>query len=348
MELTIRTLTPIWTGGAEARQVDRIHEAGILGSLRWWMEALVRGLGGRACDPTKPQCVLSGSRLEAYEQAIKNGKASRQALTEAEICDACQIFGATGWRRRFRLDIQDGTTPDRSVSGKIEVTRSHEDNKGTTQTSTWFFRDKPRSGRLSLRIQSLAPDFQPEVMAELVQFLADWAAIGARAQMGFGVIEVMNGRLDSKPLYQWLITTAGNNPYPTEPSLQNIFLARVHIPGATEQNTFDLKYDLRRLFSHDRDVRHFIMGTVHGTRMAAKIKISRPYRDGLMRVWGWIPEKAAVYRNSWNRDRVVQAIHDYLRTNYTVDVWREMSSERDSVTPNQSDAKAFLLSLLRL
>jgi len=35
MELTIETLTPLWTGGVDGR-ADRIHETGILGSLRWW------------------------------------------------------------------------------------------------------------------------------------------------------------------------------------------------------------------------------------------------------------------------------------------------------------------------
>jgi CRISPR-associated protein Cmr1 len=47
MEVKINTLTPLWTGGAKANEMDRIHETGILGSLRWWMEVLVRGLGVR-------------------------------------------------------------------------------------------------------------------------------------------------------------------------------------------------------------------------------------------------------------------------------------------------------------
>ncbi|MCU0527871.1 MAG: type III-B CRISPR module RAMP protein Cmr1, partial [Elainella sp. Prado103] len=46
MEINVKTLTPLWTGGADAGKCDRIHETGILGSLRWWMEVLVRGMGG--------------------------------------------------------------------------------------------------------------------------------------------------------------------------------------------------------------------------------------------------------------------------------------------------------------
>jgi len=48
MEVRLKTLTPIWTGDAE-RQNTRLRETGIISSLRWWYEALVRGLGGYAC-----------------------------------------------------------------------------------------------------------------------------------------------------------------------------------------------------------------------------------------------------------------------------------------------------------
>ena len=45
MGIRLRTLTPLWTGGVETGKMDRIHETGIIGSLRWWYETLVRGLG---------------------------------------------------------------------------------------------------------------------------------------------------------------------------------------------------------------------------------------------------------------------------------------------------------------
>lgn len=87
--LQIKTLTPIWTGGIN-RDMDRLHETGIIGSLRWWYEALVRGLGGYACDPTSDdRCVYN------------------EREGERSICAACHLFGCTGWARRFRLEILD-------------------------------------------------------------------------------------------------------------------------------------------------------------------------------------------------------------------------------------------------
>jgi CRISPR-associated protein Cmr1 len=377
LEININTLTPIWTGGVEAGKCDRIHETGILGSLRWWMEVLVRGVGGNVCDPTEHKCLYDPKKSN-------NG-----------ICDICQIFGATGWKRRFRIEVvQDNTKPDEAVSSKIELRHDYKDREGKTKTriSTWWFpkdfKDKPRSGRFTIQIQSLHPKFKPEVLSGLIQFIADWSALGARSQMGFGVIEIEGDRIETKLLYDWLINTAGSNIHQDIPSLQNIFMAQIKPKGSIDSfDTFNLKYDLRNCFrakgvirteenkgqvkseskglilkkdkkdrngsqgDGDKDLRHFIMGAVEDERMAAKIKISSAYKDGnLMRVWGWIPEKADVYKNGWNREKVVDAIYQHLTTNYTLHEWWEMNSTRNTDTDpkNIRSAKVFLHSLLKL
>jgi CRISPR-associated protein Cmr1 len=77
----IKALTPIWTGDAD-RKNTTLRETGIIGSLRWWYEALIRGLGGTACDPTNTNC------------------------NRDNHCDACELFGCTGWARKFRLEVE--------------------------------------------------------------------------------------------------------------------------------------------------------------------------------------------------------------------------------------------------
>lgn len=352
MELEIKTLTPLWTGGVETGKVDRIHETGILGSLRWWYEAIVRGLGGVACDPSQGTC-----RFDGEKYAKSRASDERQRLRDAGLCDVCQVFGATGWRRRFRLRVVEKDISNARIEHTVRLNdRQYKDDKGKTRTPTWYFpdseNDKPRSGTLTVQIQSLAPDFPPEIIAGLIQFVADWGAIGARAQMGFGVIELENDQIDMGPLYDWLVPIAGNHTYTELPSLRNIFLACISPKNGgqfSEQDTFNLKYDLRRLFASDERLRHFIMGAVKGQRIAAKVKMSRPYNGGReMRVWGWIPEEADVYPSSWNRDVVVAAIYQHLDTNYALPVWREMDSTRDTAKPNNGDAQAFLRHLLAI
>lgn len=64
---------------------------GIMGSLRWWFEVLVRGLGGKACDPT-----VDGVRCP------ENNK---QPHEPGHHCVVCELFGCTGWARKFRLMV---------------------------------------------------------------------------------------------------------------------------------------------------------------------------------------------------------------------------------------------------
>ena len=83
LKITVRTLTPLWTGGVDGT-CDRLHETGLIGSLRWWYEAIVRGLGGYACDPTSED---------------------RCPDKDGNHCVVCELFGCTGWARKFRLQL---------------------------------------------------------------------------------------------------------------------------------------------------------------------------------------------------------------------------------------------------
>lgn len=101
MEIELRTLTPLWTGGVD-QVCDRLHETGLIGSLRWWYEALVRGLGGYACDPTsQDRC------------PDENGKR----------CAACELFGCTGWARKFRLRVlnRNGELIEKDIGAGQEI-----------------------------------------------------------------------------------------------------------------------------------------------------------------------------------------------------------------------------------
>jgi len=351
-ELTVqlRTLTPLWTGGVDGT-MDRIHETGILGSLRWWFEAIVRGLGGSACDPTKHEHELSGQRLKRYEQARREGKDWWTALDEAGICDACKVFGTTGWRRRFRMEVVDETFEDTSSPKKISANRPI--NPKTKRPPTWWLPGYPRVGNLTVRIQSFSQNFHPEIITGLIQFIANWAALGAKTQMGFGVVELVDSKVDTQSLFEWLKKSiTGSNTWSDLPSLRNIFWARISPKNKkqfNDQETFNLKYDLRRLFASDKDLRHFIMGTTEDSRIATKVKISRPYNNGQeIRLWGWIPEDAEVYKENWNREKIVNMIYEHLKKHYTLQIWREMNSSRDTAKSNNSDIWLFLSCLLGL
>ncbi len=85
-EWVLKAQSPIWTGDAD-RNGGRTVTTGLLGSLRWWFEVLVRGLGGSACDPAE-----SDGRCPD-----KNDK----------HCVVCELLGCTGRARKFRFDVLD-------------------------------------------------------------------------------------------------------------------------------------------------------------------------------------------------------------------------------------------------
>ncbi|AEH44102.1 CRISPR-associated RAMP protein, Cmr1 family [Thermodesulfatator indicus DSM 15286] len=349
LEVKIKTLTPLWTGGVDGT-MDRIHETGILGSLRWWYEAIVRGLGGSACEggPEGKKCELTGEKLRKFEKARREGKDWWTALDEVGICDVCKVFGTTGWKRRFRLEVADALMQSIRIDKKVALQeRQYVDKNGKEKTPTWYFPNSPRSGELTVCIEDFHPAFNPQIIAGLIWFLSNWTVLGARAQLGFGIVQTTEN-INIKPLCEQLKNISGNNVYYHLPSLRNIFLAKIHPRNGKsfkDKDSFILKYDLRRLFANYKAIRHFIMGTIKNQKLASKVKISRPY-NGEIRVWGWIPEKSDVYDKTWDREKILRAIYQHLTSHYNLVVWREMNSSRDTVSPNLSNAKIFLKSLL--
>ena len=101
----VKTLTPLWTGGSDGK-MDRVHETGIIGSIRWWYEVIARGLGYYVCDPTD-----SDTRCPTENKEEK----------KKEYCPACLLFGATGYRRRFRISISHPEYDKNVLSNKFEV-----------------------------------------------------------------------------------------------------------------------------------------------------------------------------------------------------------------------------------
>ena len=140
MEFKLKTLTPIWTGGVEGK-CDQLHETGIIGSLRWWYEALVRGLGGYACDPSSERkderCDLN---QEKFHKAIKDGKNIQEALNE-QICPVCQLFGCTGWGRKIKIIMNHPEIQNIDIGFKGEFTIKFKELKKLTDEEKWLLNE---------------------------------------------------------------------------------------------------------------------------------------------------------------------------------------------------------------
>lgn len=102
MEFRLKALTPVWTGGVKRNDNSTLHLTGIKGSIRWWYEVLIRGLGGYACDPAGKN---ENEKCSFDTKAFQKTKDLSGELKR--ICPACNMFGCAGWSGKFNLRIKD-------------------------------------------------------------------------------------------------------------------------------------------------------------------------------------------------------------------------------------------------
>ena len=216
LEVRIRTLTPLWTGGIDGT-MDRIHETGILGSLRWWYEAIVRGLGGYACDPTGDD---------------------RCPDRQGRYCDVCAVFGATGLQRAFRLEGPVWWNRERGSKLEIKM-RNARDHRG------WHL-GRGFLGEATLQFVPLRlPEGWSwrkvwEMLSLTLSWIECWGGLGARTQQGYGVVEVEGLyplNLDGgKPWPQQRRNRRDNiRHHPDRPSLDGFFSAKVRFSIGDQQ-----------------------------------------------------------------------------------------------------------------
>jgi len=99
MEFRCTALTDLWTGGIDSRRSDKLHITSIKGSIRWWYEAVIRGLGYYACDPHSDSCSVNQDDIKSNEKI--------EPQIKKQICPSCYLFGCTGWSAKFNLRIKD-------------------------------------------------------------------------------------------------------------------------------------------------------------------------------------------------------------------------------------------------
>ncbi len=217
MRLHIKTLTPLWTGGVLPGQMDRIHETGIIGSLRWWFEAIMRGLEGDVCDPTSDnRCPRS-----------RNGK--------DEFCSVCQVFGATGQRRKFRLSLGDGEALFKDNARDILIPSGRIHTRSQLRAGGWYLMSNSVMGdEIPLRIISLAATDVSIHLRPVFSLIDRHAAIGAKVSSGYGVLRFCE---NGQPIQVQSLSDLSSRPQParqhTLPDIRDCFFAKIRFQTPT-------------------------------------------------------------------------------------------------------------------
>lgn len=292
--ISIKTLTPIWTGDVNGR-CSEIKETGIIGSLRWWYEAIVRGLGGYACDPTennKAKC------------SVDNG-----------FCNVCKIFGANGLKRQFNLVIMQNKIKPAWEGDTILNIRPPGRSNG------WFL-PSGKTGSFDIILRG-----NSEVigcLSSLFLFLESWGAMGAKPQLGYGFFKITNhdevqeraiplsesGNKDEKylpNLSHWLFFSCHfkqkhNDWWTWIEGLQRLLGDRktaLILSQLANQGMVPVSPILKNQWRFEKwDVEYpgkrWLLGTSKGDdRVRSKVAVSWAYREGddwVVRGWGSLAE----------------------------------------------------------
>ncbi|OGF68320.1 MAG: type III-B CRISPR module RAMP protein Cmr1 [Candidatus Fischerbacteria bacterium RBG_13_37_8] len=169
--ISLKIKTPLWTGDIDGRS-DSLQSTGIIGSLRWWIETILRGMDKFACDPVDNNSGNSIKRCPALKENNHD---------IAQYCPACLIFGATGKRRMFKLRMNGGT--ETSI-GLINI-KPNGRNRG------WFL-GRGLVGNINLDIIPFEKDFDENIILVPLTIASKYGAIGAKTQHGYGIFEFEN------------------------------------------------------------------------------------------------------------------------------------------------------------
>ena len=364
MNVNLDLITPLWTADA-TKKARHVEGTGLAGSLRWWYEALVRGLGGWACDPAGEdgRCGLDG---EAYSKRRRQGcehageghlcpACEAKALAECGLCPACQVFGATGWARTFRLAVHDGTQPGYPPAGRGRVRADRRNARG--EQPAYYF-PPGRVGPLTLTLLPRRPDDTEAIplLLGLLEFIRRNAGLGAKTNLGYGIFDwkvLPEVQPDATAFAAEIARRArvgqqgGAGRWP---DLREMFFAEVSLRELWKPVDFaNFKYDLRAVFRQGkatRGLRRFLLGTVKDDpNQASKIKMALLPDRRTLRVWGWAPEDLREAAGRMNRATVMGLIHRQVRQAGPISCWREFDSARDTVS-RFTGPEAYLRSLM--
>ncbi|KUJ95080.1 MAG: type III-B CRISPR module RAMP protein Cmr1 [Pseudothermotoga sp.] len=291
MKLRIKTLTPIWTGDVE-RKSTNLRETGIIGSLRWWFESLVRGFGGNACDPASD---------------------NRCPDEDGRHCAVCELFGCTGWAKKFRLEIESSNL---AYIPEIKLrTREKRNAKYLTRNVAGFM------GEIILKFIPLRKICSNKwaLLNKTLDVIANYGGLGARTSQGNGVIKITENNLpytDKNPC-EFELLNRGKKA--DTPNLANFFFYKFHLEFSKtlseliEENVFWTHQKDDLTFSDDFQKWKEVWERYHFLPIAFHV------RDSIRRLEGDKSKRHNIFGDSKKGSRIFVS-HGYRYNEKTVEV----------------------------
>lgn len=330
--------TPLWTGGANPKNMDYLKSTSFLGGLRFWTEALLRSQGNHVC-PEQERCTYD-----------PDGN---------QCCTLCSLFGCTGLGRGFALKVEDKGNPTFWHERKIILKhRTHTvPGKGGTETKIPRFFLKPgiKEGfSFNIALRSLRPGVDQNPARLALHLVIHWGALGAQDQYGYGYAspdgeDILKKEVTKISLSQNSSAVARNRGS-NRPDLRDFFFFTGTIKGKQDQ-IFEriswnddcpyplvvplemrcrVRENLRKTSSITKEIRHQFCGNVQGGAHGSRYNMG--LIDKTIYGWGWYPRSG---NNNADRNTCLEAVKTELSQVCTNSRWKEFSSARDNCkSPN--------------
>ena len=182
----------------------------------------------------------------------------RQRLRDAGLCDVCQVFGATAWRRRFQMEVLPLEGEFDITEGMFPSGRIHPKSNNSYRVGGWMLRGG-YFGLLQLTFRGDENILWRDILPTL-RFIEQWGALEPKASVGYGVILIEEIKLNGQPIQnceiscphslvgRWWnkeITETGKLYYGILPALTNMFFCKVRFEPNDEnwwQNIREIKW----------------------------------------------------------------------------------------------------------
>jgi CRISPR-associated protein Cmr1 len=307
-------------------------ETGILGSLRWWMEAIARGHGIAVPDPVVDAPRYQAKRPEALDPVSR-------------------IFGATDWRRVFRLTIHNAR--QERIPGKITISAAphrspRRDITHDVDYSTWYYAKQANfthawGGEFEIHVQQIAAwtDYNGaslQLFSDLLRAVSKLGSIGAKPQLGLGFFEFAKEPIFTgdagEGLAEWLKKFGSTTANPAiDPELPNLRDFQIGSRAVTQQLlrplndpwqlAFVTRSELKNKFRSPNGkmigskFRHALTGEIGENPVRCKVAISHPFTlagrsEQEQRLFCWLPASLGTHYSDLLQNRV--PIHANFRT----------------------------------
>lgn len=203
-------------------------------------------MDGYACDPRSLEC------------------------NATHRCSVCELFGCQGHQGKFRLEIA-GSFDLEEKKGSVRC-------KDSSHNFRLFIPPGATSGDFMLKFIPLRSiSTEEDVLLKLtLRIMIEMAAIGARNQMGYGIVDYFDTAERTKLHIQSRPQLSGKQNSILHPALSDFVFGSVVVHSGSTDETVELKCQLRDAFRRPfgsltraddlTHFRHFLVGTLQTVR----------------------------------------------------------------------------------